>query len=515
MARLWTGKWVGGRTRQGKDGKTVWVIEVMRDKVPYSISLTGQGEPQGTAPDGLFTPPPNVLAEFALFERNPVAFKASMVTPKEHNGSGNGVPSLNSATLIEFLQFKAVGDEDHPPVSEDHVKDLTTYLKAWLKHFSGRDLRTISLTEYQAVLAKLKQRRKHIIALRSFTKWLRRQGRGLTSANDATRDLAVPQPKVNKDRASGKKLAYSMEEFEILYSHIRARPRGPSPAKIELMKEAVAATKRRRWEDVAKEFNISTKTLSRWKLEAEAGWPKGTEPHCADPVHCPPFEVKQKAVAAIQRNRWAEVAAQYGVSMSTLTTWNNWLKRQAVKPPFEEELKKAQAIRDVLALRALTGLHHSEIKRLAQGAFPVESLPMAFGEIKGATKVWHKNGSAHPQALCAKALAAGRRLQAAGKVPRIKIIHGAMDRAAKAAGLLNPDGSQKKFRPGKLRSSFITWSRSKGRLIQPDEAGVPLGTVAELVGHKDTRTTSVFYDETEVPPLIVLPLNLKNEEDPE
>jgi len=41
-----------------------------------------------------------------------------------------------------------------------------------------------------------------------------------------------------------------------------------------------------------------------------------------------------------------------------------------------------------------------------------------------------------------------------------------------------------------------------------------LDVVASVLGHQSSRTTSKFYDGTEVPPLIAIPLKLYHTQDP-
>ncbi len=90
---------------------------------------------------------------------------------------------------------------------------------------------------------------------------------------------------------------------------------------------------------------------------------------------------------------------------------------------------------------------------------------------------------------------------AAGRVPDDKQINQAIDAAA-AKARVEP------IRLGELRHSFVTWAKTHGKLVKPADAGVALDAIADVIGHKDARTTKRFYDGTEIPPLIVLPLKL-------
>ena len=67
---------------------------------------------------------------------------------------------------------------------------------------------------------------------------------------------------------------------------------------------------------------------------------------------------------------------------------------------------------------------------------------------------------------------------------------------------------------GELRHSFVTWSKTYGRVVKPVAgAGVSLEDIAAAIGHGSIKTTRI-YDDSHIPNLIVLPLKLENEEDP-
>jgi len=51
-------------------------------------------------------------------------------------------------------------------------------------------------------------------------------------------------------------------------------------------------------------------------------------------------------------------------------------------------------------------------------------------------------------------------------------------------------------------------------VVKATRGGVPLDVVASVLGHQSSRTTSKFYDGTEVPPLIAIPLKLYHTQDP-
>lgn len=170
-----------------------------------------------------------------------------------------------------------------------------------------------------------------------------------------------------------------------------------------------------------------------------------------------------------------------------------------------------QDVRDVLCLRAKSGLHETEVSRIAEGRAVLRAIPE--GEIAGTVRLDHKSGRIHVQSLDAQAFDAAVRIAALGA----PIDNKRQQREiGKALALANKDRDEPLPRcaPGELRHSFVTWARSLGREVRPTAAGVPLALVAEAIGHTSTRTTSRFYDGTDVPPMIALPLKLTHPADP-
>ncbi len=157
-------------------------------------------------------------------------------------------------------------------------------------------------------------------------------------------------------------------------------------------------------------------------------------------------------------------------------------------------------IRDVVLVRAKTGLHGSELRRLAGGEGRLKKFDGG-GAIAGILTVTHKNQSKHHQSLDAESFGALARILSAGRLPLPKQINAALDKAAQKAEV-------EPIRLGELRHSFVTWAKTFGSVVKPAEGGVRLEEIAEAIGHKDARTTKRFYDGTEVPPLIVVPLKL-------
>lgn len=174
-----------------------------------------------------------------------------------------------------------------------------------------------------------------------------------------------------------------------------------------------------------------------------------------------------------------------------------------------------QRCRDVIVIRSKLGMHDTEIGRIARGEALLRRLDNQ-GEIAGTITFPHlKAGKIHVVSADAQTLAAAERIQAQGAPLSRMALKRMLDKAVEkirkglAQGQQFPD-----IRPGELRHSYATWARNVGRIVRPQDGGVPLAEVAAVLGHSSARTTSRFYDGTEVPPLISLPLKLKHPDDP-
>lgn len=171
-----------------------------------------------------------------------------------------------------------------------------------------------------------------------------------------------------------------------------------------------------------------------------------------------------------------------------------------------------QVVRDLLRVVATTGMHSTEVRALcASGTIQEVSLPGC--EIAATLHFLHKNRSTHVQSVTEDTFRAAQRLKAGNAITVERHVNKLLDAARETAKQSGFDLPQ--IRLGPMRHSFVTWARSGGgRLVKPPGSGVPLGEIAEAVGHKDKRTTQKYYDETETPPMVVVPLDLRHDDDP-
>ncbi|RKH20143.1 hypothetical protein D7X74_04920 [Corallococcus sp. CA047B] len=166
----------------------------------------------------------------------------------------------------------------------------------------------------------------------------------------------------------------------------------------------------------------------------------------------------------------------------------------------------SQAIRDVLCLQAKTGMHGTEVNRLASGDGKITVLKDQ-GEIAATVTFKHKTGKRFTLSLDAQGLAAAKRLQARGSAPDRQTIREAVERVGARTGL-------EFIHFGAIRHSFATWLVERGRIYNPKGGGLSLEAVAQALNHSSTRTTALHYVSATVPPMYVVPIRLEHPEDP-
>lgn len=178
----------------------------------------------------------------------------------------------------------------------------------------------------------------------------------------------------------------------------------------------------------------------------------------------------------------------------------------------------SQLLRDTLCLRAKTGMHDTEIARIARGEAVLKRLDDPSG-IAGTITFSHlKAGKIHVVSVDAQTFDAAARIQARGTPLSRNAAKISLDRAVKRLREAEPNAERRKqipnIHPSELRHSFATWARASGSVVRPTEGGVPLAEIAAVLGHTSARTTKVFYEGNEVPPMVTVPLRLAHPSDP-
>jgi integrase len=375
----WNGRWLGGRTYIGREGRTVYWLDRSWNGKRYGIALDVDSKREAEA-------------ELALFLRDPSGY----IERREAKRKTDEARVLLTTTLLEQFEnhLRKLGRE------ERHVRGCRHYLDWWHEQLDEVDIRKIGLIDLRRVLKYIDTaKRNRIVSWKVFCSFLREELAILPRGEDASLDLHVPAAKPEKVfRDKG----YSIERIENFY-----------------------------------------RAMSSWKSK---------------------------------------------------------------RPGWELKTPDVQSVRDCLLLHAKTGMHQTEIMRLAAGDGRV-SVTDGEDEIAGTVTFVHKSGYVHTVSLGFQALRAAQRLQRRGSAPSDAYIRKVIDRTARVAKL-------EPIRFGELRHSFTTWGRTVGELVRPTGRGVSVEEVAAVLGHTNTRTTRLHYDGTKIPPMVKVPITLSNPEDP-
>lgn len=216
-----------------------------------------------------------------------------------------------------------------------------------------------------------------------------------------------------------------------------------------------------------------------------------------------PFKV-MKVPSAGERKEKAYSIARLAQTYSDIKVWSHAKSAKYKRSPDPETI---QAVRDVFQLGARTGMHLSEINRLAAGDATVRVLGPEYGQIAGTVRFKHKSGMWHVVSVDAQALKAAQRLVMRGSAPGRGYLRKVLQRARQVdVDVLNC---------GWLRHSFATISKGHGIPILPLDRGVPLELIADVLGHKSLKMLKEHYNWNDVPLMISIPsLILHNVDDP-
>lgn len=170
MSRRRVPGWPGYLHRQ-KNGLELFIIERKIRGRRYHVST---GAHSLTA----------AKAQLERFESDPANYRP--------DGQGERV-MLTKKLVDEWKAFSLA--KGNGPV---YVRDQARKLGDWTARLAGADLRKLTLRQLQEGLRGLPARKHRIIAIKAFCSWLRTEKGLLTSAQDATLDLKVPQAEPEK-----------------------------------------------------------------------------------------------------------------------------------------------------------------------------------------------------------------------------------------------------------------------------------------------------------------------------
>ncbi|MCP3104636.1 site-specific integrase [Myxococcus sp. K15C18031901] len=189
---------------------------------------------------------------------------------------------------------------------------------------------------------------------------------------------------------------------------------------------------------------------------------------------------------------------------------------EAVEQAYREA--NSQRLRDTLCIRAKTGMHGTEIDRVARGEAVLKEVNEPCG-IKGTVTFRQlKADMTHTISLDAQSFFAVERLMSYGRgLEDSGIIQSLRRIAERLRSKCHTEEERRKIvplHPSQLRHSFSTWARKEGELVRTTKGGLPIEEVSAVMGHTSTKTTKKFYLTEEIPPMIRLPLRLLHPEDP-
>ncbi len=176
-----------------------------------------------------------------------------------------------------------------------------------------------------------------------------------------------------------------------------------------------------------------------------------------------------------------------------------------------------QSYRDAMVIRCKTGMHHTEIQRIARG--DVEITEVGDNGIAAVVRFLHKKKNAeHKVSVDDQTLCAMRRLIARGRAPSKNGLNKVNYRVAAAMAPNGVRSTKEQLREAavffeQLRHSFATWAVERGREVSVTGEGLSVHRVSRVLGHRSSSTTSRHYD-TSVPAMIVLPIKLQHPDDP-
>lgn len=176
------GKWLGGYISVGDDGQQLYVIEKMRKGRRYHVS-TG-------AHDWV-----EAAKQWERFLAAPDAYQ-----PQDGGPARPEEPLYLTADLV--LQYRDWMLSRANPSSRRHANEMAHRLADWTEDLAGVDLRHATLRDHlkPAVEKRTTSRQHRIIAVKGLYAWLRRERGLLTSAQDPSLDLSVPQASPEKHR---------------------------------------------------------------------------------------------------------------------------------------------------------------------------------------------------------------------------------------------------------------------------------------------------------------------------
>lgn len=165
----WIGKWQGGRIWRDEDGTRTYFIRRQIAGKRYEISTRCTLESAA-------------LEQLARFEEDPVGYAPTTT-------SSASPIYLNLELMLDYLRWC------HGRNTEKWIREKRTLLAWWADRLGAKDLRRLSLRDHiaPAIPRGTKGRAHRIQTIKNLFTWLREERHVLSSAEDPTLDLPVPQ----------------------------------------------------------------------------------------------------------------------------------------------------------------------------------------------------------------------------------------------------------------------------------------------------------------------------------
>jgi integrase len=184
-------RWDGGYVHIQKDGRPLFIIQREIGTTRFKVSTRAHS---WTA----------AMTQLEQFERNP----AEYIREKRH-GTKKREELLLTRKLVDAFTDWQLNRPD--PVTPKYAKEMGNLLADWTIDIGGRDLRELDIAFLKEKLDARGGRAHRIIAIKAFFSWLRTEKHLLTSKEDPTLDLLVPQAVPAKRK---KKKAVELERVQ-------------------------------------------------------------------------------------------------------------------------------------------------------------------------------------------------------------------------------------------------------------------------------------------------------------
>lgn len=167
--------WPGGYIHRQQDGTDLFIIERRVNGHRFHVSTRCHGWKAA-------------MKQLERFEADPFGYKPEGIAPE--------VPMALTADVLEEYRSWQLGKGN----TTKHANEMHNRLCDWIDDLAGADLRKVTLRDHiKPALDKRGTCRPHrIIALKGLYAWLRKERHLLTSGQDPTLDLPVPQARPEK-----------------------------------------------------------------------------------------------------------------------------------------------------------------------------------------------------------------------------------------------------------------------------------------------------------------------------